>query len=327
MSAGDWPAGFTRNSTTNSPPRSPEPRISRRDPPSIPSKLIEVEQLHPCNMGIKENHVNDAEPGRAERDFSYRRTPAVPVDQIPPQSPTTGSIVIVVPGEHTKRRVATQCVRGHGPGVNPDPITKDWRLRGMDNTRLAVKAVCRLAHAVRVAGVVEPSVQCVARLRQVGAVAVHPRLGRSAESHAAHRPHVIVGNGCWAHDHRARVRGVVAAVVRLQSVRPLVATDARVLFANHPAVVVGAIHRVTHTELAKVVPAGQGLRSDLRRGKRGQQHRRQNGNDGDDHQQLDQGEGPPASWPETALRPAAQAYDATRKASEPPLQLIDFKVH
>jgi hypothetical protein len=58
---------------------------------------------------------------------------------------------------------------------------------------------------------------------------------------------------------------------------------------RQPAVVI-QIHAICQEDLLLVADALDGLGLGLRFGQGGQQQRRQDGNDGDDHQQFDQGE-------------------------------------
>ena len=55
-------------------------------------------------------------------------------------------------------------------------------------------------------------------------------------------------------------------------------------------IVIGGIDHVGNGELSKVVQACRAVGCRFRLGKRWHEHARQNGNDGDDHQQLDERE-------------------------------------
>ena len=62
-------------------------------------------------------------------------------------------------------------------------------------------------------------------------------------------------------------------------------------------IVVAGINRHADPDLTEIVHAGGSLGPFLGARQRGQQHRRQNRDDGNYHQQFDQREGPPAIAP------------------------------
>jgi hypothetical protein len=86
------------------------------------------------------------------------------------------------------------------------------------------------------------------------------------------------------------------------------------------AIAVVGIHFAGHVQLAQVGKARGALGGHFRARKRGQQHRRQDCNDGDDHQQLNQGKSLFA-----AFLHAEQSH--WRRALSSVIFIFDFSLH